>query len=165
MIIRLILIGILLFTAACSTTGKIEPKIDITADLSVYDSVSVSVTSDLLNTEKEELLEIEEMLVEQLADESRFSSVSSCSKNPGSKADLSLVVKVLRMPLVGVQDFTVFSSGQIDMGVILIDGRTGETIGSCSVEAKAKGGGIWSRASWRAIDRAVEKVIQFVMTG
>jgi len=161
MIIRVIFLGIVLMLSACSTTGKIDPTMPITGDLDSYDSIFVAVTSEL-QVENEELLEIEELLIEQLVEEHCYSEVSSCRSAPDKKRDLTLQVKVLKMPVGGIQDYTIFSEGETRFDVILIAEASGKTIGACIVSAEAWGGGIWSTSSGRAIDCAVEEVVMFV---
>ena len=59
-------------------------------------------------------------------------------------------------------DRSVFARGAVKLDVELLDNRTGNVIGSCTVETESTVGAVWSSAGGRAVDAAVEKVTAFV---
>jgi len=72
------------------------------------------------------------------------------------------VVEVLTLPKGSICDYSFFGEGEVKFDVTLIDRSTGQVIGACVVNGEASRGIVGSSAQGRAIDEAVNKVVEFV---
>ena len=158
---RTVLVGVVFLLTACTQAGTIETRKPITTDLGRFNTIDVTVTSKT-QIAKSELERLETRLAERLTSVGRFRKVSARSVTPDNTRDLTLVVEVLTLPKGGFLDRSIFGEGDVKFDVTLVDRSTSQVIGACVVSGEASRGILWSSAGGRAVDEAIEKVVEFV---
>lgn len=159
--IKRVHVGAVIVLIGCTTTGRIDSKTPITTDMAQYQSISVDV-AHRINRIKE--LQLEERLVKRLESSGRFRSVSARSANPNAKSDLTLLVSVLEFPRGGIWRRSLFGRSAASLHIKLIDEATSQVIGESRTVGEASVGALWTSTANRALKRAEEKAVEFVVS-
>lgn len=152
---------VLSILTACSSVATIEPGTPIANDLTGYRSIHVAVTSTA-GGDEEQLAWIEADLGRRLGDAARFGATTTQRAAADAPHDLRLAIDAVKLPEGGIWDRGLFAHSIVELDVSLIEARSGRTIGACAVTGEGKGGALWTSAGGRALDRAIEKIVEWL---
>ena len=156
-----VLSGLVLLLTACTQAGTIVAQKPIPTDVSRSSTLGVTVMSSK-NIPKSELQTLETTLAERLTSVGRFREVSAQSVTLDDTRDLTLLVDVITLPKGSIWDYSLFGEGEVKFDVKLIQRANGQVIGAAVVNGEASRGILGSSARNRAVDEAVNKVVEFV---
>lgn len=151
--------------SGCASIGTIRTTQLPSVKLGSYKTMGIQAISSVPDT-TEELVQLETAIIARLRDAGLFEKVFSPTNSPDTKTDLLLKANITAVNRVspGARVLLGAFAGRATISVEaeLSENTSGKVIGSFTTEGKSSGGTIFAGTTPQAIDRAVEKIVEFV---
>lgn len=160
---RIAFAAIIPLLIGCASSSTIKVTQPVSVDLQSLDRMSVFVKSEIQGAETE-VESIRNRILASLRSWDRFSEATGVTG--GVKFDFALHVELVTLSRVstGARIMVGAFAGRATVGLVveLLNTRTGATVGACSIEGKSSGGSVFAGTTEQAIERAVERVMEFI---
>lgn len=158
----LLLIIALFGFAGCASRGASHFSQPLNTNLSDYKSMTVSVTSNVANTDAL-VMQIEGAILSGLRNQGKYSRVSSGNV---TDTELKTTVIITKIRDVDTSDRVMWGAlagqGKIYADVELSELKSGKVLAKGSVEGKTSGGSIFAGTTPQAAARVAEEVLKFI---